>query len=99
MTLPWYEWLGLAGLLLVLLAFLFLQLRWFVGHNLVYQVMNAAGAACALISLLVGRFNLIGFLFMVAWLAISLFGAVMAMRRWRAGPLTAEDKARSYKDY
>lgn len=94
----WHEWVGLAGIVLMLLAFLFLQLRWFMGNNLIYQVMNTVGSACVLIALLFGDFNFPVFIAaMVAWLVISLFGIAFAMRRRRGRAGAGEDAARSYE--
>lgn len=83
MNLPWHEWIGLCGVLLLLLAYLLLQVRKLHGHGPVYQAMNALGAIGIMVSLLAGRFSLAMFLLLLAWLAISVYGMVVGVRRRR----------------
>ena len=80
MNLPWHEWAGFTGVVLVLLAYLLLQMRKLHGNGWIYQLMNVLGALGVLLSLLFGRFNLPAFLLEAAWLAISVFGMVVARR-------------------
>ena len=71
---PWYEWAGLIGVALVLLAFFLLQARKLSGNGKTYQAMNALGAIGVMLSLLLGHFNLSAFILQVAWLVISVYG-------------------------
>jgi hypothetical protein len=80
-NLPWYEWTGLFGVLLVLLAYLLLQAHQLHGNGPVYQTMNALGALGVMVSLLVGSFNLPVFLLLLAWLVISVYGMLAGVRR------------------
>lgn len=86
MNLLWHQWVGLAGVVLILLAFFLLQARTLRGQGLIYQVMNALGAIGVIISLVFGRFNLPALLLEIAWLLISIFGIAMAARRRRGPP-------------
>lgn len=77
--LAWYDWIGLAGALAVLLAFFLLQAGRLAGHGLRYQLLNLLGAGGVLVSL-AGGFNLSVFLLEAAWLAISGYGIVRSLR-------------------
>ncbi len=81
MNLQWYDWVGIAGTLLVLLAFFLLQAGRLHGNRLTYQVLNLLGAGGVLVSLW-GSFNLSVFLLEAAWVAISAYGI---LRSFRAG--------------
>ncbi|MGA9342199.1 MAG: hypothetical protein WBV61_07675 [Rhodanobacteraceae bacterium] len=86
MNMPWHEWAGLVGVALVLFAFLLLQAHKLHGNGPIYQTMNALGAIGVMLSLLFGSFNLSAFLLEVAWLLISIYGMIVALRRRRAAP-------------
>jgi hypothetical protein len=81
MSLAWYDWTGFAGVALVLLAFLLLQMRRLHGNKLVYQSMNALGALGVITSLLFGTFNLPALLMEFGWLAISVYGMAVTFGR------------------
>lgn len=83
MMLPWFEWAGLLGVLLVLLAFFLLQARKLHGNGPAYQLMNAVGAIGIMLSLIFGSFNLSAFVLEVAWLLISLYGILFGWRERR----------------
>lgn len=72
--------LGVAGVLLVLSAYLLLQLGRLDAADLRFSLANAAGAALILISLSVD-FNLAAALIEGAWLLVSLFGVYRWLRR------------------
>jgi len=78
-SLHWYDWAGLIGVALTLLAFLLLQAGRVRGDGLPYQLMNAFGAFAVLVSLFYA-FNLSAFLLEFLWLLISVYGMV---RGWR----------------
>lgn len=79
-TIDWTVIVGLVGMLVTLFAYFLLQAQKLHGNGLVYQLMNAVGALGVALSLLFGKFNLPAFLLEVAWLAISIYGIVVARR-------------------
>ena len=78
-TLHWFDWAGLVGVLLVLLAYFLLQAGRVRGDALTYQLMNAFGAFAVLISLLYA-FNLAAFVMESLWLCVSIYGIARARR-------------------
>ena len=78
-TMHWYDWAGLIGVALTLLAFFLLQAGRVRGDGLIYQLMNALGALAVLVSLLYA-FNLSAFVLEGLWLAISIYGIVRGQR-------------------
>lgn len=84
LSLHWYDWAGLLGVGLTLLAFWLLQAGRVRGDGLTYQLMNAFGALAVLVSLLYA-FNLSAFVLEGLWLAISIYGIVRGRRARRAG--------------
>lgn len=76
----WYDWVGVAGTLMVIGAFFLLQAGKLSGTALSYQLLNLFGAAGVLVSLL-GSFNLAVFLLEGAWVAISAYGIWRSMNR------------------
>lgn len=83
MNLQWTDIVGLLGVLLILLAFLLLQIGKLRGDGPTHQLMNAIGAAAVLVSLW-HAFNLSVLLMESAWLLISMYGLAHGMRRRRA---------------
>ncbi|WHZ20710.1 MAG: hypothetical protein OJF55_002859 [Rhodanobacteraceae bacterium] len=79
-TIDWTVIVGLLGMIVTLLAYFLLQAQKLHGNGLIYQLMNALGALGVAISLLFGKFNLPAFLLEVVWLAISIYGIVVARR-------------------
>lgn len=79
-TFDWTVIVGLIGMLVTLLAYFLLQAQKLHGNGLIYQLMNALGALGVALSLLFGTFNLPAFLLEVIWLAISIYGIVVARR-------------------
>ncbi len=75
----WYDWVGVAGALMTLLAFWLLQARRLSGIGITYQLLNLFGAVGVLISLL-GDFNFSVFLLEGAWLLISGYGILRSFR-------------------
>jgi len=69
----WHDLAGSAGVILIVGAYLMLQLERVGSNELSYLLANALGAALILVSLFVA-FNLSAFLMELFWLAISLFG-------------------------
>lgn len=79
LNLAWYDWVGIAGTLMVLGAFFLLQAGRLSGTSLVYQLLNLLGAAGVLMSLL-GEFNVSVFLLEGVWVAISAYGIARSMK-------------------
>jgi hypothetical protein len=79
MNLQWYDWVGVAGTLMVLGGFLLLQAGRLSGTGIVYQLLNLFGAGGVLLSLL-GTFNVSVFLLEAAWMLISGYGIVRTFK-------------------
>lgn len=82
MTFLWHDWAGYIGVLLVLLAYLLLQLHKLRGNGLAYQLMNVFGALGVMLSLIfgLGPINWPAFLMELAWVVIGVFGVVHGTR-------------------
>ena len=85
MNLAWYDWVGLAGTLMVLAAFFLLQAGRVSGTGIVYQLLNLFGAGGVLLSLL-GTFNVSVFLLEFTWVLISGYGIVRSFRSRPVAP-------------
>jgi len=79
-NLLWYDWVGIAGTMMVLGAFFLLQAGKVSGTGLPYQLLNLFGAGGVLVSLL-GQFNVSVFVLEVVWMAISVYGIARTVRR------------------
>jgi len=79
----WYDWAGLLGVAMTLIAFYLLQAGRMRGDGLGYQLMNALGAFAVLLSLLYA-FNLSAFVLEGLWLGISIYGIARGRRMRRA---------------
>ena len=73
MDYSWFDLVGTIGVLLMVVAYLLLQLEKLSGAAVSYLLLNAVGAVLVIISLMF-RFNLSGFLMEAFWLLISLYG-------------------------
>ncbi len=82
MPVPFFEIVGILGVVQILTAYFLIQLGKVSTRQLSYQVLNALGAALVLYSLWF-RFNLSAFTIELAWLLISVYGIVkvLASRR------------------
>jgi hypothetical protein len=69
----WLDLIGNVGVLLMVIAYLLLQLEKLSSSALSYLLLNALGALLVMISLMF-RFNLSAFLMEAFWLLISLYG-------------------------
>jgi hypothetical protein len=76
----WYDLAGSVGVLLIVVAFLLLQLERVASNSLSYLIANAIGAGLILLSLFY-EFNLSAFLMEAFWLAISLLGLARRQSR------------------
>ena len=80
LSLEWYDWVGLFGVLLILLAYFVLQTGRIRGDGLTYQLMNLFGASGVLVSLYY-KPNFSAILMEAAWVAVSIYGIVRGLRR------------------
>lgn len=82
MSFAWYDIAGLAGTLMILLAFFLLQAGRLSGTGLAYQLLNLFGAGGVLLSL-AGAFNVSVALLEGAWVLVSAYGLVRTLRARR----------------
>lgn len=80
MSFTWYDVVGMAGTLAILLAYALLQAGRMRGDALGYQLLNLLGAAAILVTL-IGRFNPAVFFLESAWVLVSAYGIVRSLRR------------------
>ena len=80
MALTWYDIVGSLGVLLVLAAYLLLQLERLRADALEYSLMNGLGAGLILVSLS-KDFNFSAAAIETAWLAISIWGVMLFFSR------------------
>ena len=78
--LQWHDWLGSLGVLIIVAAYLWLQIGRIAGQNVVFSGANLLGAILILVSLYF-NFNFSAVLIEIFWIVISLFGLVMGLRR------------------
>ena len=83
MDYSWFDLLGNIGVLLMVVAYLLLQLEKLSGSALSYLLLNTLGAILVMISLTF-RFNLSAFLMEAFWLLISLYGLMKPLFARRA---------------
>jgi hypothetical protein len=73
LNLSWFDLAGFAGVVLIVIAYLLLQLNKLPSSAPVYSLLNALGAFLVIVSLIFD-FNLSAFLMEAFWFLISLFG-------------------------
>lgn len=78
MTLTWFDLIGFVGVLLIIVAYLLLQLEKLPSSSPIYSLMNALGALLIIISL-VFDFNLSAFVVETFWFLISLLGLTRSL--------------------
>lgn len=78
MDYSWFDLVGNLGVLLMVAAYLLLQLERLSSAAVSYLLLNVVGAVMVIVSLLF-RFNLSAFLMEVFWLLISLYGLARGM--------------------
>lgn len=83
MNYSWFDLIGNTGVLLMVVAYLLLQLEKLSGSAVSYLLLNALGAILVMISLTC-RFNLSAFLMEAFWLLISLYGLMKPLLARRA---------------
>jgi hypothetical protein len=77
-NLTWFDLAGFIGVLMIVIAYLLLQLDKLPSSSLSYSLLNAAGALLIVISLIF-RFNLSAFVVEVFWFLISLLGLTKSL--------------------
>ena len=75
MQYAWYDFVGTLGTALIIVTYILLQTERIKSSSLIYSLLNAAGAAMIIVSLLFS-FNFSAFMVEFFWLLISLFGIV-----------------------
>lgn len=80
MDYSWYDFVGNAGVLLILGSYLLLQADRLRSDSIGYSCANGLGAFLILVSLYF-EFNLSAFLIEAAWLLISLWGLARRLAR------------------
>lgn len=89
MSLKWFDFVGFAGVLLVLLAYMALQTQKLRGDGMTYSVLNLFGAAGVLVPVVYAEQMNWSVLFIeAAWIAISLYGMWQVLRRSVRKPAT-----------
>jgi hypothetical protein len=88
----WFDLAGNLGVLLMVIAYLLLQLERLSTSAVSYLLLNVVGAFMVIVSLLF-RFNLSAFLMEVFWLLISLYGLTRVMFSRPAPKSSAATKA------
>ena len=83
MDYSWFDLIGNIGVLLMVVAYLLLQLEKLSSSAISYLLLNALGAILVMISLAF-RFNLSAFLMEAFWLLISLYGLAKPLLSRRA---------------
>lgn len=80
MTFTWYDIIGTLGTAIIIITYVLLQVGRVRSEQLVYSLLNGAGATLILISLYF-NFNFPAFVVEFFWLLISLFGIGRYLRR------------------
>ena len=75
MQYAWYDFVGTIGTAVIIVTYILLQTERIKSSSLIYSLLNAAGAAMIIVSLLFS-FNFSAFIVEFFWLLISLFGIV-----------------------
>lgn len=78
LTYHWFDLVGATGVLLIVVAYVLLQLDRLSSSAISFSLLNAFGAGLIIVSLLFS-FNLSAFLMEGFWFVISLFGAIRRM--------------------
>jgi hypothetical protein len=87
LNLAWYDFVGFAGVLMVLGAYAGQQTRRLSGDGIAYSLVNALGAAGILVPVWYAATMNWSVLFIeVAWIAISVYGIWTALTRKRPAP-------------
>ncbi len=74
-----FDFLGNVGVVIMIVAYLLLQLNRLDSNSLAYSLLNAFGAGLVILSLSV-NFNLSAFIMEAFWILISLIGIYRYLR-------------------
>lgn len=74
--------IGMAGTVMVLWAYVTLQMGRIAAETVTYNIVNLIGASMILVSLMV-NFNLASFVIEIFWVAASIFGLIRVNRLQR----------------
>jgi len=77
-NLTWFDLTGFIGVLIIIVAYLLLQLDKLPSSSPTYSLLNAAGALLIIVSLIF-QFNLSAFVVEVFWFLISLLGLTKSL--------------------
>ncbi len=80
MDYTWLDFIGTIGVGAIILSYLFLQLGRLKSNSFTFSFLNALGALLILASLIID-FNFSAFLMEAFWLAISVFGIFLYIKR------------------
>ena len=86
--LTWFDLAGAIGVLMIVIAYLLLQLDKLPSSSPNYSLLNAAGALLIIVSLIF-QFNLSAFIVEVFWFLISLLGLTKSLLSRNDSPETA----------
>lgn len=75
MSYAWYDFVGSIGVFTIILTYVLLQTERLKSESLIYSVLNGAGAALIVFSLLYS-FNFSAFIVESLWVLISIYGIV-----------------------
>jgi hypothetical protein len=84
----WHELVGMAGVVLVLLAYFGLQSGRLRGDGVLFQLVNILGAGGIAVSLLFD-FNRAAMAIELSWIAISIYGLMRGIRTRAAAKAAA----------
>jgi hypothetical protein len=79
MRYSWFDLVGNAGVVILIVTYLLLQLKRLDAHRFAYSALNALGAGMIALSLLFS-FNVSAFIIEIFWVAIDLFGIYRYLR-------------------
>lgn len=80
MSFAWYDAVGTLGTAIIIITYTLLQVGRVRSEELIYSMLNAAGATLIIVSLYF-NFNFPAFVVEFFWLLISLFGVGKYLRR------------------
>ena len=83
MTFEWYDLVGTAGVILILIIYYLLQVGRINVQGLIYSVANFVGAGLIAVSLIF-KFNFSALLIEICWMLISLIGIARFIKERRA---------------
>jgi hypothetical protein len=95
-NLTWFDVVGFIGVVLIIGAYLLLQLDKLPSSSPRYSLLNAAGALLIIVSLIFA-FNLSAFIVEVFWFLISLIGVRRSVISRRNSQRTAATNGNSYQ--